>query len=252
METEDWPMPTIGLACLIHLRKLQSSHEYFWNMVKKEIPEIASSKKLLICTDQEAAIVNSIEKIFPNIPRARCHIYAWIDQKMKLRSLGISSRLELAKYRSHFYELLHQKSYIEYCAVSRSFQRNCMNTVNDASRRSAKKYLPSLSTMQREKLMIKKKYSGSRTKVLECYCPDWCKKFVNCCHIMAAMMSIGYKHRTSNRIPNGTRMRSNMNKKADSHSGTKSNRRVLKSKGNTRIHLPSNDQRKERVINNDN
>ncbi|KZR96807.1 Uncharacterized protein APZ42_008646 [Daphnia magna] len=64
---------------------------------------------------------------------------------------------------------------------------------------------------------------------------------------MAAMMSIGYKPRTSKKIPNGTRMRSNMNKKADSHSGTKSNRRILKSKGNTRIHLPSNDKRKERL-----
>ncbi|KZS10565.1 Uncharacterized protein APZ42_024881 [Daphnia magna] len=129
METEYSPMPTIGLACLIHLKKLQSSHEYFWNMVKEEIPEIASSKKLLICTDQEAAIVNAIERyVFPNIPRARCHIHAWKDQKMKLRSLGISSRSELAKYRSHFYELLHQKSYIEYCAVFRSFQRNSMNT----------------------------------------------------------------------------------------------------------------------------
>ncbi|KZS02878.1 Uncharacterized protein APZ42_034528 [Daphnia magna] len=102
METEDSPMATIDLACLIHLKKRQSSHKCFWNMVKEEIPEIASSKKLLICTDQEAAIVNDIEKIFPNMPWARCHIHAWKDQKMKLRSLGISSRSELAKYRSNF------------------------------------------------------------------------------------------------------------------------------------------------------
>ncbi|KAI9550877.1 hypothetical protein GHT06_000218 [Daphnia sinensis] len=99
METEDSPMPTIGLACLIQLKKLQ-----------------------------KAAIVNAIEKIFPNIPWARCYIFAWKDQKMKLRSLGIPSRSELGKYRSQFYELLHQKSYIEYGAVSRSFQRNSMNT----------------------------------------------------------------------------------------------------------------------------
>ncbi|KZS00398.1 Uncharacterized protein APZ42_003294, partial [Daphnia magna] len=89
-------------------------------------------------------------------------------------------------------------------------------------------------------------FSGEEGKPRQ-YCT--CSSTVTCCHIMAAMMSIGYKPRTSNKIPNGTRMRSNMNKKADSHSGTKSNRRILKSKGNTRIHLPSNDKRKERVEN---
>jgi hypothetical protein len=62
------PMPTMGLACLIHNKKLQSSHEYFWNMIKEEIPSIATATNLVICTDDEAAIVNAIETVSKKKP----------------------------------------------------------------------------------------------------------------------------------------------------------------------------------------
>ena len=44
-DLETSPMPTAGLACFIHSKKLQASHEYFFNMVKEEIPELTSAKK---------------------------------------------------------------------------------------------------------------------------------------------------------------------------------------------------------------
>ncbi|EFX60896.1 hypothetical protein DAPPUDRAFT_275060 [Daphnia pulex] len=59
----DNPMPTVGLACMIHTKKLQSSHEYFWNMLKDEIPSLQTAKNVLICTDEEKSIVNAIQKI---------------------------------------------------------------------------------------------------------------------------------------------------------------------------------------------
>ena len=42
-EFEDFPnspMPTVGLECLIHKTKLQSVHEYFWNIISKEAPQL--------------------------------------------------------------------------------------------------------------------------------------------------------------------------------------------------------------------
>jgi hypothetical protein len=47
---------------------------------------------------------------------------------------------------------------------------------------------------------------------------------------MAAMLSIGYKPRTSNRQPNGTLMRRNMKKKVNSRSGMKKSERYSTSK----------------------
>lgn len=38
------PMPTIGLACFIHTSKSQASHEYFFNMIKDEVPMLKDAK----------------------------------------------------------------------------------------------------------------------------------------------------------------------------------------------------------------
>lgn len=59
----DNPMPTMGLACLIHSRKTQSCHEYLLNMIKDEIPALATAKNVKFCTDEERAIVNAIHKV---------------------------------------------------------------------------------------------------------------------------------------------------------------------------------------------
>ncbi len=59
----DNPMPTMGLACFIHTSKQQSSHEYFLNMIKEEIPPLQSAKNVMMCTDDETAIVNAFKKV---------------------------------------------------------------------------------------------------------------------------------------------------------------------------------------------
>jgi len=59
----DNPMPTMALACFIHTRKTQSSHEYLFNMIKEEIPALATAENVLFCTDEELAIVNAIRKV---------------------------------------------------------------------------------------------------------------------------------------------------------------------------------------------
>ena len=62
-DLEACPMPTAGLACFIHGKKEQSSHEYFLNMIKEEIPELSSATNVLICTDEDTSIVNAFEKV---------------------------------------------------------------------------------------------------------------------------------------------------------------------------------------------
>lgn len=57
------PMPTVGLACLIHKTKLQAVHEYFWDRLNKEIPEFNGASNVLLCTDEETSIVNAIRKV---------------------------------------------------------------------------------------------------------------------------------------------------------------------------------------------
>ncbi|KZR95648.1 Uncharacterized protein APZ42_010509 [Daphnia magna] len=125
----DNPMPTMGWACLIHTKKIQSCHEYFFNVIKEEIPTLQDAKNVLMCTGEETAIVNAFKKVFPDIPHARCHIHAWRDIKKKLKSIGITAKPDTAKYREQFYELLHQENYEQYCASLEILQRHVWKKV---------------------------------------------------------------------------------------------------------------------------
>ena len=58
MDLPDNPMPTMGLACLIHSKKTQSSHEYFFIWLDKR-----SLRYILMCTDEEKSIVNAFKKV---------------------------------------------------------------------------------------------------------------------------------------------------------------------------------------------
>ena len=64
LDLENKPMPTVGLACLIHDRKLQRCHEYFFSVFKNVIPELAGANNVLICTDEKVGIVNSVIKVW--------------------------------------------------------------------------------------------------------------------------------------------------------------------------------------------
>jgi hypothetical protein len=53
---------TMGSASLIDSKKTQSSHEYFFKMIKQEIPALQSKKNILMCTDEEKVIVNGFKR----------------------------------------------------------------------------------------------------------------------------------------------------------------------------------------------
>lgn len=117
-------MPIVALACMIHNRKLERVHDYFWSKLVDLIPELTSATNVVICTDEEASIVNSIRKAMPAIQRSRCFIHTWKNIKLKLKALGVRKKQEVAPYRQDFHELLNMKSFLEYQTALRFMSRN--------------------------------------------------------------------------------------------------------------------------------
>lgn len=118
------PMPIIALACMIHSRKLERVHDYFWSRLLDVIPELKTATNVVICTDEECSIVNSLRNALPGIQRSRCFIHTWKNIKIKLRELGITKKEETAAYRRDFHELLNMKSFPEYQIALRYISRN--------------------------------------------------------------------------------------------------------------------------------
>jgi hypothetical protein len=90
--------------------KTQDVHDYFFRRLSEILPEILTANNVVICTDEEAAIVNSITKFLPKLKRFRCAIHAWGAIKRKLIRLGICRKEEQRRYKEDFYFLLDQTS----------------------------------------------------------------------------------------------------------------------------------------------
>ena len=108
--TEFDPSPVIPLMYFIHTSKTQDVHDYFFRRLSEILPEILTANNVVICTDEEAAIVNSITKFLPKLKRFRCAIHAWGAIKRKLIRLGICRKEEQRRYKEDFYFLLDQNS----------------------------------------------------------------------------------------------------------------------------------------------
>ena len=68
-ETEFESTPVIPLLYLIHERKWESVHDFFFKRLTELVPELNSQKRILIATDEEKAIVAAAKKHLPDIPR---------------------------------------------------------------------------------------------------------------------------------------------------------------------------------------
>ena len=116
-QTELQESPIAPLMYMLHERKFQVTHEWFFMRLKTIVPELAGAERLVIVTDEEASIVNALDRQLPRIPRFRCWLHALADIKRKLASLGIRDRATVRQYRDDFIALLKQKSYHEYSAA---------------------------------------------------------------------------------------------------------------------------------------
>jgi len=71
-ETEFDPSPIVPLAFLIHERKLQATHDEFFSHMRKLCPQLDNAVNVVVITDSELAITNSIRKNFPNLATFLC------------------------------------------------------------------------------------------------------------------------------------------------------------------------------------
>lgn len=109
--------PVIPLMYMIHDRKWKSVHHFFFKKLRKYAPELKSEKmkgRIVIASDDESAIVSGIAKFLPEVPHFRCWIHTWKNIKFKLRSSGITNKLELKEYKHEFLHLLKQPSEPDY------------------------------------------------------------------------------------------------------------------------------------------
>ena len=101
--------PVIPAAFLIHEKKLQYGHEQFLQTVLTLIPNLSRCTLVPLVTDEEAGVINAIEKVLPNIPRLRCWNHLIRDVKRWLSAHGASSA-EITVYIDNIRSLLHQPS----------------------------------------------------------------------------------------------------------------------------------------------
>ena len=71
-QTDFDPSPIVPLAFLIHERKLQATHEDFFSHFKSICPKLDRAVNLIMVTDNETAITNSITMTFPNLSTFLC------------------------------------------------------------------------------------------------------------------------------------------------------------------------------------
>ena len=106
---------------MIHERKWESVHNFFFMRLAQIVPALTTSKKAIFVTDEEKSIVNSVKNYFPEIPRFRCWLHALANIKRKLTNLGIREKIERKKYKDDFLRLLNQDSESNYKSVLAEF-----------------------------------------------------------------------------------------------------------------------------------
>ncbi|KZS13011.1 Uncharacterized protein APZ42_021947 [Daphnia magna] len=87
-ETEFSSAPAIPCIFFIHERKLLETHEEFWSLVVRYVPEPKKCKNTYIVTDQEAAVVSAIKKFLPDIDLFRCYNHLADDIKRRLGTIA--------------------------------------------------------------------------------------------------------------------------------------------------------------------
>lgn len=114
---------------LIHERKFESVHTVLFQVAVDIIPGLLNAKNVIIVSDEEKAIVNSITKVMPNIKSFRCWLHAYQNIKRKLQKLGIRRKEDVKEYKNDFIRLLTQKSKVEYKSILADFYLKKWNKV---------------------------------------------------------------------------------------------------------------------------
>ena len=74
-QTEFEETPVVPLLFMIHERRIESVHDYFFKRLLDLLPDVLTCKRLVIVSDEETAIVNAIRNNLPGVPRFRCWLH---------------------------------------------------------------------------------------------------------------------------------------------------------------------------------
>ncbi len=121
-ETELESAPAIPCIFFIHERKLMETHEEFWSLVVRYIPELPSSNNTYIVTDQEKAIVSAIQKFLPDIDLFRCYNHVVDDIKRKVSTIAVLSADEKKTVVNQCRGLFGRKTKEDYLELLAEFQ----------------------------------------------------------------------------------------------------------------------------------
>ena len=106
--------PMIPLIYMLHEKETNETHNFFWENVIKHIPELKEATNVLVVADNEKCIANAIQSKSPGVGIFRCWHHVQQNIKWFLRSLGISKKEVLAKYREEVSQLLEAPTKDEY------------------------------------------------------------------------------------------------------------------------------------------
>ena len=120
-ETEFIEMSCIPVIYLIYERRIDETHDFFFQYLVKFVPELKNARKLYLVTDHETAIINAIKKNLPEIDLFRCSIHAIKDVKRKLQSLEIPKE-DRKRIKKEVKELFMQPNYVAYLKQLSEFQ----------------------------------------------------------------------------------------------------------------------------------
>ncbi|KAJ8355865.1 hypothetical protein SKAU_G00186590 [Synaphobranchus kaupii] len=119
--------PTTPLAIMAHQTKDQKSHEAFFLQILHMLPEL-TSKRIVICTDREAAIENAIEKVLPTVPIVNCWNHLMQNVKHTVRGCG-GTKEDVEVYQAHLNQLLSCISLTQYHTVKQDISSMCRDKV---------------------------------------------------------------------------------------------------------------------------
>ncbi|KAI9551096.1 hypothetical protein GHT06_001929 [Daphnia sinensis] len=66
-DTQFEQRPVTPLMHMLHERKWESSHDFFFKRFTEIVPQMTAVKKMAIATDEETAIVNSVKRYLPTV-----------------------------------------------------------------------------------------------------------------------------------------------------------------------------------------
>lgn len=84
--------PVVPAAFLLHERKVESAHENFMSLIKKDLPSLLSiNSPVPIITDDEQSVCNAIDKILTGVILIKCWNHIINSVKLWLRRHGAKS-----------------------------------------------------------------------------------------------------------------------------------------------------------------